>query len=350
MKKVLSVLLALCLIIGAVPMFASAGGNDAGLKDTGELGEDIYWSLMTDGYFTISNYGSEPDYVPNYISGAPWSKYASEIRTVSIGEGVLNIPGNGFNRCDKLENLYLKEGIIDPGRQNFIGCTSLKTIHYSGSESDPVFAEFRENFAIMCECPNEVEYHYNCDGGDYISPPPTPSTGFTDVKSTDYFADAVKWAVENNITAGKGNNLFKPNDKCTRGEIVTFLWRSAGSPEPRTAVNPFKDVKEKDYYYKAVLWAVENDITAGKGAGTFKPGDKCSRAEAMTFMWRAAGEPAPNGSGSFKDVVSGSFYEKAVGWAVAKGITAGKGTGTFKPNDKCSRAEIVSFLYRGRDL
>ena len=151
MKKVLSVLLALCLIIGAVPMFASAGGNDAGLKDTGELGEDIYWSLMTDGYFTISNYGSEPDYVPNYISGAPWSKYASEIRTVSIGEGVLNIPGNGFNRCDKLENLYLKEGIIDPGRQNFIGCTSLKTIHYSGSESDPVFAEFRENFEVMCE-------------------------------------------------------------------------------------------------------------------------------------------------------------------------------------------------------
>ena len=176
------------------------------------------------------------------------------------------------------------------------------------------------------------------------------STGFTDVKPGAYYADAVKWAVEKGITAGKGSNTFKPDDKCTRGEIVTFLWRSAGSPEPRTAVNPFKDVKEKDYYYKAVLWAVENDITAGKGAGTFKPGDKCTRAEAMTFMWRAAGEPAPNGSSSFKDVVSGSFYEKAVGWAVEKGITAGKGTGTFKPNDKCSRAEIVSFLYRGRDL
>ncbi len=178
-----------------------------------------------------------------------------------------------------------------------------------------------------------------------------PAVQFTDVKSTDYYADAVGWAVENGITAGKGNNTFKPNDKCTRGEIVTFLWRSAGSPEPKTTVNPFKDVKEKDFYYKAVLWAVENDITAGKGEGTFKPGDRCTRGEAVTFMWRAEGEqPAAGSSGAFKDVASGAFYEKAVGWAVENSITAGKGEGTFKPSDKCSRAEIVSFLYRGRDL
>ena len=177
-----------------------------------------------------------------------------------------------------------------------------------------------------------------------------PAVQFTDVKSTDYYADAVGWAVENGITAGKGNNTFKPNDKRTRGEIVTFLWRSAGSPEPKTTVNPFKDVKEKDFYYKAVLWAVENDITAGKGEGTFKPGDKCTRGEAVTFMWRAEGEPAAGSSGAFKDVASGAFYEKAVGWAVENSITAGKGEGTFKPSDKCSRAEIVSFLYRGRNL
>ena len=161
--------------------------------------------------------------------------------------------------------------------------------------------------------------------------------------------EAAEWP-ECGITAGKGNNTFKPNDKRTRGEIVTFLWRSAGSPEPKTTVNPFKDVKEKDFYYKAVLWAVENDITAGKGEGTFKPGDKCTRGEAVTFMWRAEGEPAAGSSGAFKDVASGAFYEKAVGWAVENSITAGKGEGTFKPSDKCSRAEIVSFLYRGRNL
>ena len=301
----------------------------------------------TDGTVLVKYKGSGGAVtIPDSITkiGRAAFMWCDTVTSVIIPSSVTMIDGSAFMNCHSLTSITIPVSVTSIGSLAFENCTGLKDVYFDGTEAQWNKIEIN-NMEGGNRFLNAATKHFK-DGGDT----PAPSTGFTDVKSTDYFADAVKWAVENNITAGKGNNLFKPNDKCTRGEIVTFLWRSAGSPEPETAANSFSDVKEKDYYYKAVLWAVENDITAGKGVGTFKPGDKCTRAEAMTFMWRAAGEPAPNGASSFKDVVSGSFYEKAVGWAVEKGITAGKGTGTFKPNDKCSRAEIVSFLYRGRDL
>ena len=173
---------------------------------------------------------------------------------------------------------------------------------------------------------------------------------FTDIDDSHWAIKAVKWAISQKITAGTSAATFSPGKMCSRAEIVTFIWRSCGSPEPVTTRNPFRDVKSSDYYYKAVLWAEQSAITSGTSEGVFSPDAECSRAEAVTFIYRAKGYPAGMSAVSFKDVVRDSFYYNAVSWAVAENITAGKGDNRFAPDDSCSRAEIVSFLYRARDL
>ena len=168
---------------------------------------------------------------------------------------------------------------------------------------------------------------------------------FADVLNSAYYADAVKWAVAQGITNGKGSGLFGSNDACTRAQIVTFLWRAAGSPAPKMAFNPFSDVSPDAYYYQAVLWAVENGITGGMGNGRFSPDGTCTRGQSVTFLYRAAGAPAVSGS-SFQDVSASSYCADAVQWAVKNGITQGTGAGAFSPNGGCTRAQIVTFLYR----
>ena len=170
---------------------------------------------------------------------------------------------------------------------------------------------------------------------------------FKDVKETDYFYEPVLWAVSYGITAGVGNERFAPNDPCTRAQVVTFLWRAAGEPEPVSGNNPFKDVKASDYYYKAVLWAVENGITAGTSANKFSPTAPCTRAQVVSFLWRAAGEPDPfHGYNPFTDVKPSDYYSTAVMWAVENRITAGMTNTTFAPGNTCTRGQVVSFLYR----
>lgn len=170
---------------------------------------------------------------------------------------------------------------------------------------------------------------------------------FTDVKSGAYYYDAVLWAVENKITAGTTATTFAPNDTCTRGQIVSFLWRAKGKPEPTSTVNPFTDVKEGDYFYKAVLWAVENGITSGTSATTFSPNAGCTRGQVAAFLWRAEGKQAPSSdSNPFTDVKPGAYYYNAVLWAVENKITAGTSATTFSPDATCTRGQIVSFLYR----
>ena len=153
------------------------------------------------------------------------------------------------------------------------------------------------------------------------------------------------------ITTGTDDTHFSPKDSCTRGHIVTFLWRAAGSPEPKTTDNPFTDVTEDRYYYKAVLWAVEGGITKGVSDDKFAPNDKCTRGQAVTFLHRAKGKTADYSDASaFTDIVEGKYYYDAVRWAVKNEITAGTSETTFSPNDFCTRAQIVTFLYRARDL
>ena len=167
---------------------------------------------------------------------------------------------------------------------------------------------------------------------------------FYDVPNGAYFYEAVKWAVENGITTGVGNDLFAPEQSCTRAQIVTFLWRAAGSPEPKTA-SSFTDVSASAYYAKAVAWAVENGITNGMTATMFAPDATCTRGQSVTFLYRALKGTA-SGSTNFTDVKSDAFYADAINWAVANNVTNGTSNTTFSPNADCTRAEIVTFLYR----
>ena len=172
---------------------------------------------------------------------------------------------------------------------------------------------------------------------------------FRDVKPGDYFYGAVQWAVEKGITEGTGADTFSPSASCTRAQMVTFLWRAAGSPAPKNAANPFKDVSANDYYYDAVLWAVENGITSGTGADTFSPTATVTRGQTVTFLHRAAGSPEGNGNSSFSDINKNDYYNSAVLWAAQNGITTGTGDGRFSPGADCTRAQIVTLLFRANE-
>ncbi|MBQ7230260.1 MAG: S8 family serine peptidase [Oscillospiraceae bacterium] len=169
---------------------------------------------------------------------------------------------------------------------------------------------------------------------------------FVDVSVDSFYLESVLWAVENGITTGTSAATFSPAEACVRAQAVTFLWRAAGSPEPETAVNPFVDVNESDFYYKAVLWAVEKGITNGMDDTHFGPMLECNRAQIVTFLWRAEGMPAAEGESVFTDVQPGAFYAEAVQWAAENGIANGMTETTFGPNAVCNRAQIVTFLYR----
>ena len=169
---------------------------------------------------------------------------------------------------------------------------------------------------------------------------------FTDVPESAYFYEPVLWAVENGVTSGTSATKFSPYEGCTRGQVVTFLWRAAGCPEPESSYNPFSDVPSNAYYHDAVLWAAEEGITTGTSRTRFEPNATVTRAQTVTFLWRWAGSPEPGSAGSFRDVPYRAYYADAVAWAVEYGITNGTAPGLFSPAQTCTRAQIVTFLYR----
>ena len=171
-----------------------------------------------------------------------------------------------------------------------------------------------------------------------------PENPFTDISKSDYFYDAVLWAVEQGITSGTSDTTFSPNASCTRAQMVTFLWRANGSPKA-SGVNPFTDVSADAYYYDAVLWAAEKGITSGTSDTTFSPDAVLTRGQTVTFLWRANGSPAVSG-GSFSDVAADAYYASAVAWAVSEGVTSGTGGNSFSPDADCTRGQIVTFMYR----
>ena len=168
---------------------------------------------------------------------------------------------------------------------------------------------------------------------------------FSDVSTSAYYYEAVKWAQEKGITGGIGNGLFGPNQPCTRAQIVTFLWRAAGSPEPKGAASGMTDVVNGSYYEKAVAWAIENGITTGTTTSTFSPDATCTRAQAVTFLARALNAKAASAA-EFSDVPTDSYFADAVAWAAANGVTEGIGGGLFGSDNDCTRGQIVTFLYR----
>ena len=180
----------------------------------------------------------------------------------------------------------------------------------------------------------------NYDGSESVALP------FTDVAESAYYADAVAWAIQNKVTSGVSATTFAPNASCTRGQMVTFLWKAAGSPEPKSLTTAFTDVKSGAYYEKAVAWAVENKVTTGTSATTFSPDATVTRGQSVTFLWKANNSPAAASASAFTDVAASAYYASAVNWAVEKGVTSGMSATTFAPNSNCTRAQIVTFLYR----
>lgn len=172
---------------------------------------------------------------------------------------------------------------------------------------------------------------------------------FKDIANNSYYYDAVQWAVEKGITEGTSIETFSPHASCTRAQTVTFLWRAAGSPEPTGTVNPFSDLSPYAYYYKSVLWAVENRITQGTSADTFSPDATVTRGQTVTLLHRAAGTPSHGGNAAFLDISDNDYYFDAVAWAAQNGITSGTGNGKFSPGADCTRGQIVTLLYRANN-
>ncbi len=189
---------------------------------------------------------------------------------------------------------------------------------------------------------------YRTDSGSSTDPTPDPPQDlFSDVTDPNtYYYDAVYWAKDNGITTGTSPTTFSPDAKCTRAQFVTFLWRAAGSPVPAGAGNPFRDVKTSDYFYSAVLWAYGRGITTGTSSTAFSPYKPCTRAQCVTFLWRAAGKPRPEGTAAFRDVTQNDSFYDAVQWAYGRGITTGTTAATFSPGADCSRSQSVTMLYR----
>ena len=173
-----------------------------------------------------------------------------------------------------------------------------------------------------------------------------PENPFVDAADDAYYFDAVLWAAEEGITGGTSATTFSPDATCTRAQAVTFLWRAAGSPAPESSEMPFADVAADAYYHDAVLWAVEQGITKGTSETTFSPDAKCTRAQIVSFLWRSQSSPAADTVNPFTDVAAEAYYIDAVLWAVENDITSGTTAATFSPNNDCTRAQIVTFLYR----
>ena len=219
---------------------------------------------------------------------------------------------------------------------------------YKYDENGNIVKEIRSSYNSKDEVISTKSTDYTYEKLSPVQDDPV----YTDVTNKNaYFYDAVNWATQTGVAAGVGNNQFAPNGSCTRAQLVSFLWRAAGEPEPETTESPFTDVQNpKAYYYKAVLWAAENGIAAGVGNNRFAPNQTCTRAQIVSFIYRASGDKETYTENPFKDVSEKDYFYKAALWGVANGVVAGTSDTTFSPNQTCTRAQGVSFLYRGFGL
>jgi hypothetical protein len=229
---------------------------------------------------------------------------------------------------------------------------------FAGAEEGPITLEAKaepgyafkmwydaETFEILSL---DAKYTFNLDKDVHIKASFALKPPFEDVGLFDYYYEPVMWAISHDpiITSGADTTHFGPKKECTREQIMTFLWNACDAPEPLTTENPFTDVKPTKYYYKAVLWAVENGICTGTTPTTFGVGKSCTRAQAMTFLWNSYGSPEPESSSCpFADVKPGKYYYKAILWALENGVTSGASATAFGVNKICTRAQIITFLY-----
>ena len=281
--------------------------------------------------------------IPNRVTVITEGVFSNctSLSSICIPNGVVYISYGAFNNCTSLSSIIIPESVTTIDDSVFYNCTALSVVHYGGTEAQRAEISIRSKNSDL----ENAQWHYECDGTNCPALPPMDSP-FVDIAEGAYYFDPVLWAVEKGITSGLDATHFGPNATCTRAQVVTFLWRAYGCPQPQNTASPFSDVKSGDFFYTAVLWAAEKGITAGTGNGTFNPHAECTRGQVATFLWRAQGSPASGGSNSFTDVAPGAYYYDAVLWAVENGITSGLDATHFGPNAACSRGQIVTFLYR----
>jgi len=271
--------------------------------------------------------------------------------------------GNNWFKADSLSRITITEvngKAFDPAATYAVVTSNA---NFNGMDSSYMFkdaAAANEKSTITTAVVRDVVWMYiaealeNIVGSDYaqaqgritITGNVPAESAFIDVKAGQYYTNAVAWAVQAGVTEGTSVTTFSPDATCTRAQTVTFLWRAAGSPAPTAESSPFTDVQEGTYYFNAVLWAVENGITEGTSAVTFSPEDTVTRAQVVTLLYRAAGAPAVSAETVFADVADGSYYENAVLWANENEITSGVSETSFAPAQDCTRAQIVTFLSR----
>lgn len=303
--------------------------------------------------------------LPNSLThiGAEAFMMSSELERVTIPDSVAVIDRQAFNLCAKLNNLFIPSGVQRIEEAAFCDCDALTDVMILSKDvvfgegalgttaeyaqaGEPFDFRYNANLTIRGYAGSTAETYAREHGFRFLDIA-NPTNRFFDVAPGAYYSNAVSWSVTKEITSGTGNGNFSPNSPCTRGQVVTFLWRASGCPEPRTATHPFTDVKPGAYYYKAMLWAVENEITTGATESTFAPNKSCTRGQVVTFLWRAKGRPEPQSvSHPFKDVNESGYYYKAMLWAVENGITTGASASTFSPSKTCTRGQVVTFLYR----
>jgi len=317
-------------------------------------------SVKTIGNYAFTSTALTSVTIPDSVTkiGDSAFQYCSSLSSVKLSNSLTEIPMSMFDRCYALESIEIPNGVQSIGNWAFAHCSRLKSVTIPASVT--LIAGFYDNEAL-------TDVYYGSDVAHWgkvkgtgvgsatvhfteapVGPTSKPVSVFSDVKPTDYFAEAVTWAKEKGVTSGTTATTFSPNVTCTRAQIITFLWRASGSPEPvgvayvPAGVAYVNDVSPGDYYYKAALWAVEK----GMSGRTFLPNAPCTRAMAVEFIWKQAGGPDPETQANFKDVPSDATYARAVSWALEQGITSGTGKGMFAPNATCTRAQIATFLYR----
>ena len=280
-----------------------------------------------------------------YKDAAATQEIAAEDTVLPQLPGLVVGPAADTVRVAETENGSIA---VDP-KHPAKGSTVIITVEPDeGYELDEITVTDKDGNSLKLTDKGDGKYSFTMPSGkvdiDATFKKLVETSPFADVSTDAYYYEAVKWAAENNITGGIGNGLFGPDLTCTRGQIVTFLWRAAGSPEP-TALSTFTDVASDAYYAKAVAWAVENGVTTGTGDGKFSPDAPCTRGQAVTFLWRALGQLTGD-TASFSDVPADSYFAQAVAWAAQSGITTGVGNNRFAPDALCTRAQIVMFMMR----
>ena len=308
--------------------------------------------VLSDGVLTVSGSGEctnawMNNYSPNNVTkivigsgitsiGKAAFQGCAYVKSVDIANGVTKICRGAFTQCWALESVIIPTSVNTiemTAFGNAISGSTMNDVYYCGSAAQWGRISIGEHNDSLLK----ASFHYNYD----------PNMSFTDVAAGSYCYDAVQWAVANGITNGTDATHFSPNAGCTRGQVVTFLWRAAGEPTVGGNVG-FVDVAPGSYCYEAVKWAVANGITKGTDATHFSPNATCTRDQVVTFMYRAEGEPAVGGSNGFVDVAAGSYCYNAVQWAVANGITKGTDATHFSPSATCTRGQVVTFLYRAQ--